>query len=69
MLQLQYADLDSELKDAYLYVYIQGITTMDTIEKAALDREITRAELAKMMVVYATKVLGKVTILSDSAEY
>ena len=69
LLQLQHADLDSELKDAYLYAYIQGISTMDTIEKAALDREITRAELAKMMVVYATKVLGKVTILSDSAEY
>ena len=42
---------------------------MDTIEKAALDREITRAELAKMMVVYATKVLKKVVIDSDLAEY
>jgi hypothetical protein len=30
---------------------------MDTVEKARLDQPLTRAELAKMMVVYMQKVL------------
>jgi hypothetical protein len=35
----------------------KGITTMDTVEKARLDQPLTRAELAKMMVVYMEKVM------------
>jgi hypothetical protein len=42
---------------------------MDTVEKARLDQPLTRAELAKMMVVYIQKVLGKDPILTGTAKY
>jgi len=45
------------LKDAYIYAFLKGITTQATIEEAELDRGVTRAEMAKMMVMFATKVL------------
>lgn len=57
-----------EQKDAYIYAYLKGITTQDTIESAELDRGLTRAELAKMMVVFA-KDLGKEKKVDTSASY
>lgn len=48
-----------ELKDAYTYAYLRGITTQPSIEKSELHRGLTRAEMAKMMSVFAMKVLGK----------
>jgi hypothetical protein len=51
------SNVDQELKDAYIYAFLNGITTQATIEEAELDRGVTRAEMAKMMSVFATKVL------------
>lgn len=58
-----------ELKDAYTYAYLRGITTQPSIEKAELNRGLTRAEMAKMMSVFATKVLGKKVVKTDTVQY
>ncbi len=42
-----------------------GITNADTVQEARLDTTITRAELAKMISIYATDVLGQIP--SDTA--
>jgi hypothetical protein len=44
-----------------------GITTADTVQEARLDTTITRAELAKMMSIYATDVLDKEYTISETA--
>lgn len=64
----QQAPVSQELKDAYIYAYLKGITTMDTVESAELDRGLTRAELAKMMVVVAQN-LGKEKKVDTSVSY
>lgn len=66
---INHSEYDPELKNSYLYAYLRGITTMDTIEKAELERGMTRAEMAKMMVMFAQKVLGKETLKTDTAQY
>jgi len=48
-----------ELNNAYLYAYDIGITTMATIQNANMEWNLIRAHMAKMMVNYAIKVLGK----------
>ena len=57
---------DEQLQ-AYNRAYQQGITTLSG--EARLKDEITRAELAKMMSVYVTKVLGKQLVLTGVAQY
>ncbi len=52
-------------KKAYERSSSVGITTADTVQEARLDKNITRAELAKMLSVYATDVLKKTA--SDTA--
>jgi hypothetical protein len=42
---------------------------MPTIEKAKLYDGITREQLAKMMVVFMSKVLGKKPIKTDTPRY
>ena len=49
----------SELQDAYSWAYSKHITTMPTIERANMDWNITRAEMAKMIANYAEEVLWK----------
>ena len=63
------SNYDSELVDAYGWAYKNGITTMDTIEKARLKDWITRAELAKMMVVFMSWVLQKQLVITGNAGY
>lgn len=58
-----------ELKDAYTYAYLRGITTQPSIEKAELQRGLTRAEMAKMMSVFAMNVLGKKVVKTDAVQY
>ena len=55
--------------DAYNWAYSLGITTMPTIEEARLDDGITRGELAKMMVVFVSQVLGKKPIKKGNPHY
>jgi len=57
---LEAADYTDEFKDAYLFAYMNWITTKETIEEAKMDITITRAEMAKMMSQYAMNVLDKV---------
>lgn len=49
--------VSSELKQAYLFSYVNGITTKPTIDEAKLEIRLSRAEMAKMMSEYAIKVL------------
>ncbi len=58
-----------ELVAAYKWAYGQWITTMPTIQKAKLNDSITREQLAKMMVQFMSKVLGKQPIKSDVPNY
>ena len=55
--------------DAYKWALENGITTMKTVESARLDEPLTRAELAKMMVVYIQKVLEKDPIVTGDVTY
>ncbi|MDR2541261.1 MAG: hypothetical protein LBD11_05900, partial [Candidatus Peribacteria bacterium] len=52
---------------AYEWAYQNGITTMDTYEKARIMDPITREEMAKMISVYATTFLDKKPDLTKSA--
>ena len=52
---IQYSQFASEQNDAYLWACQRNITTMRTIQEARLEQPLTRAELAKIMSVYAMK--------------
>ena len=54
---------------AYEWALEKGITTINDIEKARLSDWLTRAELAKMMSQYMTKVLWKTPVDTEKAEY
>ena len=54
-----WSTFSTELDNAYLYAYSIGITTMPTIQDADITWNLIRAHMAKMMVNYAVKVLGK----------
>ena len=56
-----------EYETAYERAYRHGITTMPTIEEARIIDEITRAEMAKMISVYAKKFRGKTEDTSKQA--
>ena len=47
----------AELQDAYDWAYGKGVTTMSPIDNANMYGAITRAEMAKMVSVFATKEL------------
>ncbi|MFA7298862.1 MAG: S-layer homology domain-containing protein [Candidatus Absconditabacterales bacterium] len=49
----------NELNDAYLFAFENGITTMNTIQKADMEGELIRSHMAKIMTNYAIRILGK----------
>ena len=49
---------DAELQGAYEWAHDKGVTTMSTFEAANMYGAITRAEMAKMLSVYAVESLG-----------
>lgn len=49
----------TEFQEAYNWAYENGITTMNSIEKANMKWNITREEMAKMISNYAINVLWK----------
>ena len=53
------ATYSQELQDAYDWAYSKGVTTQSPIDNANMYGAITRAEMAKMLSVYAKEVLGK----------
>jgi hypothetical protein len=52
------ATYSAELEGAYNWAHEKGVTTMSSIDNANMYGAITRAEMAKMLSVYAEKVLG-----------
>ena len=52
------ATYSAELEGAYDWAYSKGVTTMPSIDSANMYGAITRAEMAKMLSVYAVEVLG-----------
>jgi hypothetical protein len=52
------ATYSEELQGAYNWAYEKGVTTMSSIDNANMYGAITRAEMAKMLSVYAVEVLG-----------
>jgi len=63
------AKYNEEQIAAYEWAYENGITTINDIEKARLSDGLTRAELAKMMSQYLTKVLWKTPATGEKANY
>ena len=63
------AKFGQEQIDAYKWAHDKGITTMDTVEDARLDQPLTRAELAKMMVVYMAKIAKKSPVVTGTVSY
>lgn len=63
------AKYGQEQVDAYKWALENWITTMPTIEKARLDQPLTRAELAKMMVVYMAKIMDKSPVVTGDVNY
>ena len=57
---------DSELVDAYDWAFDNGITTIDSMDKADLEWWLTRIAMAKMLSNYAMNVLGKYPDISLS---
>ena len=54
---------------AYEWALENGITTINDIEKARLTDGLTRAELAKMMSQYMTKVMWKTPVDAEKVNY
>ena len=63
------SSFSEEQNQAYLWACGKDITTIRAISGARLDQPLTRAELAKMMSVYVTKVLGKQPVLTGVVQY
>lgn len=71
-----YAPSDEEIRKygkevftAYNWAIGKWITTIDDISKAKLNTKITRAELAKMMVVFMSWVLQKEPLITEATSY
>ena len=63
------ATYSQELQDAYNWAYGKGVTTMSTIDNANMYGAITRAEMAKMLSVYAMEVLGMTPDTSKACNF
>ena len=63
------ASYSDELQGAYDYAYAIGITTQSTIDTANMYGTLIRAHMAKMMVNYATEVLGLTPNTSLTCEF
>ena len=66
---IQYSQFASEQNDAYLWACQRNITTMRTIQEARLEQPLTRAELAKIMSVYAMKEYHLKPLRAGAANY
>ncbi len=63
------SNFSDEQNQAYTWACERDITTIRAVEKARLNDPLTRAELAKMMAMYATKVLGKQILTTGEVNY
>ncbi|MCR5411921.1 MAG: hypothetical protein K6E76_02795 [Patescibacteria group bacterium] len=60
MSSISVAEYSEEMQNAYDFAYRNGITTMDSIDKADMEGNLTRIAMAKMMSQYAINVLDKI---------
>ena len=62
---------EREMQELYIRAYEKGLTTMPSLEEARMDHTITRAELAKIITLYATKFHNKTpdTTKTQCGEY
>ena len=60
MSSISVAEYSEEMQDAYDFAYKNGITTMDSIDQADMEGNLTRIAMAKMMSQYAINVLDKI---------
>lgn len=58
-----------EEKTAYEWAKESGITTMNTIDESRVSEPLTRAELAKIVSVFAKDILWKEDILEESGNF
>ena len=68
LISVAFANYSMEEKQAYNYAHLNGITTMDSIDKANMWWNLTRIAMAKMLSQYAINILGKApanTIVPD----
>jgi hypothetical protein len=63
------ATYSDELVDAYNWAHEKGVTTMDSIDNANMYGAITRAQMAKMLSVYAKGSLGKTPDTSKACSF
>jgi hypothetical protein len=63
------ASYSDELQGAYDYAYGIGITTQSSIDSANMYGSLIRSHMAKMMVNYATEVLGKTPDTSKACTF
>lgn len=66
---IQDSQFASEQNDAYLWACQHNITTIRTIQEVRLDQPLTRAELAKIMSVYAMKEYHLKPLITGAANY
>ena len=66
---IQNSQFTFEQNDAYLWACQHNITTMRTIQEARLDQPLTRAELAKIMSVYAMKEYHLKPLITGAVNY
>lgn len=59
LISVAFANYSTEEKQAYNYAHKNGITTMDSIDKANMWWNLTRIAMAKMLSQYAINILGK----------
>lgn len=59
----------TELVQAYTYAHEIGITTIDNIDTANMNGNLTRAQAAKMLSQFAIQVLGKTPDTSKECSY
>jgi len=64
-----FGEYSTELQDAYSYAYKNGITTMNTIDKANMEWNLTRIAMAKMIANYAINVLWLSSFSSESCTF
>ena len=56
----------SEWNNAFLFARSMGMTTMPTLQSAMMEKNLTRAELAKILSVFAQKFLDKKVVENKS---
>lgn len=66
---IEWSTFSEEENQAYLWACEKWIVIADNIMKANLRKNLTRAELAKMLSVYSEELLGRTRVKNESVTY